>query len=262
MDQIFRPGALVAKHWTASIFLNGKLPDGEEHDLDVGNLQLNPIHNRENLSPEYLRALESLPRRQRLRFLEGKYLADVEGALWTDEMIVRARLREPGDLRKIVIAVDPSVSNTSGSDECGIVPCAIDFDGLGVVLDDLSGKMSTGKWARRVVAAYHTFEANEVVAEVNQGGDLVEDAIHNIDPHIKVVKDRASSGKLARAEPVSMRYEQDHVAHPKHLPELETELTETDFDDIKSSPNRLDALVWGLTHLLVGKGQQRRYHFG
>lgn len=246
-------------HWTHKMFVEKVHPDGSPHKMDVAHLQVNPRHNLENLSPEYLAALESLPRRQRQRFLDGKYLSDVEGALWTDQMIVRARTNEPGDARKIAIAVDPSVTNNPGSDECGIVPCGVDYDGMGMVFDDLSGKMSTGRWARKVVAAYHAFEANEVVAEVNNGGDLVEDAIHNIDPFIPVVKVRASQGKRARAEPVSMRYEQGHVAHLKDLPDLETELTETDLDEVKSSPNRLDALVWGLTHLMIGKSKSR-YH--
>ncbi len=249
------------RHWTYRVFMDGKLPDGTPHDLDVGHLQINPGHNTANLSPEYLRALASLPRRDRLRFFEGKYLADVEGALWTNQMIIEARLREPGELRKTVIAVDPSVSNNPGSDECGIIPCAIDVDGMGVVIDDLSGKMSTGKWARRVVSAYHAYEANEIVAEVNNGGDLVADAIHNLDPYIKVVKVRASVGKKARAEPVSMRYEQGHVSHVKDLPKLEAELTETDMDEVRVSPNRLDALVWGLTHLMIGKTKSR-FHLG
>lgn len=248
-------------HWTHKLFVDQTYPDGTPHKLDVAHIQVNPGHNRENLSPEYLAALESLPKRQRQRFLDGQYLSDIEGALWTDQMIVKARLLEPTDLRKTVIAVDPSVTHNPGSDECGIVPCGIDFDNLGVVLGDLSGKMTTNRWARRVVNAYHAFDANEVVAEVNNGGDLVEDAIHNIDPYIKVVKVRASTGKRARAEPVSMLYERNQVAHAKDMPELEAELTETNLDEVKSSPNRLDAAVWGLTHLMVGK-TRKRIHIG
>lgn len=247
------------KHWTHLMFMDGLLPTGEAHSLDVGHLLVNPTHNRANLSAEYIAALESLPRRQRQRFLEGRYLADVEGALWTDEMVVRAKARDPGAIRKVVVAVDPSVTHNPGSDECGIVVCGLDEDGYGVVLKDLSGKMSTGAWARRVAAAHDAWEANEVVAEVNNGGDLVEDAIHNVNPHVKVIKVSASKGKRARAEPVSMLYEQDRVAHVEDMPTLESELTETDLDEVKSSPNRLDATVWGLTRLMVGK-TQKRFH--
>ncbi len=249
------------KHWTNLLFLEKTLPDKTPHDLEVGHLQVNPGHNLENLSPEYMRALESLPKRQRQRFLKGEYLADVEGALWTDEMIVRARLREPKEFRKTVIAVDPSVSNNPDSDECGIIPCSIDIERMGVVRGDLSGKMSTRKWAQRAVGAYHAYEANCIVAEKNQGGDLVADAIHNIDPFIKVELVHSSVGKMSRAEPVSMLYEQDHVSHVGDYPDLEAELTETDFDEITESPNRLDALVHGLTYLMVGR-KKSRYFIG
>jgi len=249
------------KHWTYLLFVEGRLPDGSPHKLDVGHLQVNPIHNRANLSPEYVEALESLPRRMRQRFLDGEYLADVEGALWTDEMLVRAKILEPRAWAKTIIAVDPSVSNNRGSDECGITPCSIDEVGLGAVRGDLSGKMSTRTWAARVVAAYHAYEANYVVAEKNNGGDLVKDAIHNVDPGIKVELVTASVGKKARAEPVSMLFEQGKVAICGEFPKLEAELTETVFDDVKESPNRLDAMVWGLTHLMVKK-RGARIHVG
>lgn len=251
------------KHWTHRIFMDGVLPDGSPHDLDIDCLQLNPKHNQENLPPEYLKMLISLPKRPRQRFLDGLYLTDVEGALWSDQTMINARSKEPAELRKTVIAVDPSLSNNPRSDECGIIVCSLDVNREGVVRDDLSGKLSTRTWAQRVVNAYHSFGANEVVAEKNNGGDLVKDVIHNLDPNIRVVLVHASVGKFARAEPVSMLYEQGKVAHTKDMPELEAELTETIFKDetVKESPNRLDALVWGLTHLMIGKSGVR-IHFG
>lgn len=256
------------RHWTNLLFHEGTFPDGSPWEADRASLRLNPADNAENLSPEYLETLRSLPKRQRQRFLEGLYLADVEGALWTDEMIVRARLKGDGGsgggggtppvLRRTVIAVDPSVTNNPGSDECGIVVCSLDEDGDGVVHRDESGKLSTRAWAQRVVDLYHAHGANRVVAEVNQGGDLVEDAIRNVDPNVKVVKVRAAVGKGARAEPVAMLYEQGRVAHLCDMPKLEAELTETAFDEnLRASPNRLDALVWGLTYLMVKKGRVR-----
>lgn len=249
------------KHWTNLLFHKGTLEDGTPHDLDVASLRVNPRHNQENLSPEYLSALASLPKRQRQRFLEGLYLTDVEGALWTDQMVIDARLKEPDKLRKTVVAVDPSLTNSPRSDECGIVVCSLDVNKEGVVRGDVSLKASTRKWAQRVVDTYDLYEANEVVAEVNNGGDLVEDAIHNIRSNIKVVKVRAAVGKFARAEPVSQLYELGRVAHAKEMPELESELTETVFDEVKKSPNRLDATVWGLTHLMIGKTGSR-IHIG
>jgi phage terminase large subunit-like protein len=249
------------KHWTYSMFFQGKLPDDSIHSLDVGSIRVNPTDNLDNLPAEYLQTLEMLPRRQRKRFLKGLYLDDVEGALWTDRMINAARLLKSSRLRKTVVAVDPSVSNNPKSDECGIVLASLDEDRQGLIRGDFSAKLGTRRWAQRVVNVYETFEANEIVAEVNQGGDLVEDAIHNINPHIKVVKVHAATGKIARAEPVSMLYEQNRVAHAKAMPELESELTETVLDEVKKSPNRLDALVWALTHLLVKK-TSTRIHVG
>ncbi len=244
------------KHWTHQLFMEGKLPDGEvwAETADSAHLRMNPKDNLKHLSPEYLKTLEGLPRRMRERFLDGRYLDDVEGALWSDLMISAAKAKPPGSPRKRVIAVDPAVTNNPGSDDCGIMVCALDENREGIVEADLTLKASTRTWAQRVVSAYHARRANEVVAEVNQGGDLVEDAIRNIDPSVKVVKVRATVGKFARAEPVSMLYEQGKVAHVADLPELESELTETVFDEnLRASPNRLDALVWGLSHLMIGK---------
>lgn len=244
------------KHWSYQLFFEGVFPDGEPCSWDTAHHQMNPGGNVVNLPPEYVAELERLPKRQRQRFLEGVYLTDIEGALWTDQMINMAHANYDPEvgLRKTIVAVDPSVSNNKGSDECGIVIVSKNVDEIAVVREDLSKKCSTKTWAQRVVNAYHTYEANEVVAEVNQGGDLVEDAIRNIDPNIKVVKVHAAVGKLARAEPVSMLYEarQEKVVHAKALPELESELTETVFEDTSQSPNRLDALVWGLHHLMIG----------
>lgn len=249
------------KHWTNLLFHEGIMPNKEKHDWDVVSLRMNPIHNEENLPAIYLKFLNGLPKRQRQRFLEGLYLTDVEGALWTDMMVNQAKLRKPAALKKTVVAVDPSVTNNPGSDECGIVVVSKeDTRNPGAVVHaDLSGKFSTKVWAQRVVNAYHEFEANEIVAEVNNGGDLVKDALNNIDPYIKVKLVRAAKGKFARAEPVAMLYDegQEKVSHLGDFPELESELTEWVAANTKCSPNRLDALVWGLSHLIIGKKRAR-----
>jgi hypothetical protein len=249
------------KHWTHKIFMEGILPDGTPHTLDTGAISMNPTDNLANLSPEYIAALEALPLRQRQRFLLGLYLTDVEGALWTDMMVSNARVKKFGKLRKTSIGVDPSVTNTPHSDECGIMAFSLDENMEGVLHRDHSLKASTEKWAKAVVDAYHEHEANDVVAEVNNGGDLVENVIHQVDPNIKVVKVRAAKGKLARAEPVAHLYEQGKIAHEAEFPDLETELTETKFDEIKASPNRLDALCWVAHHLMIEPGHAR-IHIG
>ena len=164
---------------------------------------MNPIDNMDNIDEGYIRMLENMSKRQRQRFLEGMFLSDVEGALWSDQMVMEAKLRQHGTPVKTVIAVDPAVSNEEDSDETGIHAISIDEFGEGIVHEDLSIKASTRTWAQRAVNAYYTYEANEIVAETNQGGDLVVDAIHAIDPKIKVVKVHASKGKFARAEPVA-----------------------------------------------------------
>lgn len=244
------------KHWTYTVFILGQDPATGEpianHEL-YGHIQINPIDNLENLPELYLKMLEGLPKRQRKRFLEGRFLKDVEGALWTDEMVEKAKAKIPGEVIKTVIAVDPSVSHSPTSDACGIVACSIDENREGIVHEDLTVKASTKTWAQRVVNAYHKYDANCVVAEVNQGGDLVEDAIHNLDSTIKVIKVHASKGKFARAEPISMLYEQNRIAHEKEMLELEGEMTEWVPMNSKESPNRIDALVWGLTYLIKPK---------
>lgn len=259
------------RHWTYQMFHEGKLPGDQgpwkEYEKGhAGYFRLNPRDNAENLPDGYIEdTLEALPERQRKRFLLGLYLNDVEGACWTDEMLVWALAKGQDEnrvgLRKNVVAVDPSTTNNPGSDECGIVVTGLDENREGVVQADLSKKCSTRVWAQRVVNAFNMFDCSEVVAEVNQGGDLVEDAIHNINPHIPVVKVRAAVGKFARAEPVSMLYEQKKVAHTREMPKLEQELTETVLTEVSASPNRLDALVWGLTHLMI-KPQPNRIHIG
>ena len=245
------------KHWSHLLFFDGKLPDGSPHALETGKLQLNPKDNKENLTPEYLGALMALPKRQRQRFYEGLYLSDVEGALWTDIMVNAAKAKEPGELKKTVIAVDPSVSNNPGSDECGIISASVDVYDDGVVHRDLSGKMSTREWAQAAVSAYHLDAANHIVAEKNQGGDLVRDAIHNVDPNVPVVLVHASKGKFARAEPVSQLYELLKVSHERDMPYLEAEMTEWIPKDSRFSPNRLDALVYALTDLMIGNRAMR-----
>jgi PBSX family phage terminase large subunit len=246
------------KHWTYQEFIKGINPeDGSPSKLNVAHMFMNPIDNP-HLPPDVLAEYEALPKRKRQRFLEGLYLDDIEGALWTDFMISQALAKEPGELIKKIIAVDPAVVHREGNDETGIIACGLNQSRQGVVIKDYTpkGSVSVGTWAQRVVNAYREQDANYVVAEINQGGDLVEHVLKNIDRTIKVVKVRASSGKFARAEPVSELYEMGQVAHLIEMPELESELTEWVPMNSNESPNRLDALVWGLTHLCIKRPPQ------
>jgi hypothetical protein len=247
------------KHWSYQEFIEGLIPNTQKlTKLDRNHIILNPTDNAGNLPAAYLEILESLPERQRQRFMLGLYMNDVEGALWSEEWVESAKSLVVGEPVKTVIAVDPTVSSSETSDECGIVVASVDAHDQGSIDADLSGKMSTATWAQAVVNAYHEHDANEVVAEVNQGGDLVEDAIHAIDPNIKVIKVRASKGKFARAEPVAALYERGKVAHKEFMPELEAQFTEYVPQTSKKSPDRLDAAVWGLTHLML---RDNEYNF-
>lgn len=239
-------------HWTYQEFIEKLIPGTREPSLlESGTMQLNPFDNIKNLSPKYIKILQSLPRRQRQRFLEGLYITDVEGALWTDAMISQALTNTPLDLIQTIIAVDPAVTNQPNSDETGIIACGLDENRHGVVLGDYSLKASTRKWAQTVVNAYHDHEANYVVVETNNGGDLVIDALKYLDRSIKIKKVHASKGKYARAEPVAELYELGLVSHMDRFPDLEAQMTEYVPLNEKKSPDRLDALVWGITYLML-----------
>lgn len=160
------------------------------------------------------------------------------------------------DMQRIVIAVDPAVTAHDGSDETGIIVMGLGVDGCGYVLDDLSCRLPPAGWARRVVTAYHAFQADLVVAEVNNGGDLVGTVIHTIDRTVAYRAIRASRGKAVRAEPVVALYEQGKVYHVRPFPELEDQLCDYVPGRHDRSPDRLDALVWAASSLMLGVERQ------
>lgn len=183
--------------------------------------------------------------------IEGILFDDEIGALWTSDMIEALRVWEAPTLIRIVIAVDPAVSANEESNETGIIVVGIAKNGHCYVLKDLTIKGSPETWARAVVEAYHDFEADRVVAEVNQGGALVEYTIRSIEPDIPYMAVHASRGKVTRAEPVVSLYEQGKVHHVGYLPMLETQQVE--WIPGEFSPDRIDALVWGITDLVFGE---------
>ncbi|WP_284164465.1 terminase family protein [Frigidibacter sp. SD6-1] len=191
--------------------------------------------------------------------LDGVLLEDFEGALWTTEMIEVARGEPPGSFSRVVVGVDPSVAGKPGSDECGIVVVGAVTDGppkdwRAWVLEDatVTGG-SPQKWAEAVVSAYHRHGASRVVAEVNQGGALVEDVLRAVDPFLPVRKVSASTNKVARAEPVAALYEQGRVGHVRDLGALEDQMCQVTRQGYqgKGSPDRVDALVWALTDVMI-----------
>ncbi len=181
--------------------------------------------------------------------LLAEILLDTPGALWTYAMFEN-RQPAPADLVRTVVAIDPAVTSGEDSDETGMVVAGLGADGRGYVLADRSCRLSPDGWARRAVAAYDEFAADLVVAEVNNGGDLVEQTIRTVRPRLPYKKITASRGKQTRAQPVAALYEQGRISHVDVFPELEEQLT-TWTPESGTSPDRLDALVWALTELML-----------
>ena len=197
--------------------------------------------------------------------LYAKILEDVEGALWTRAMIDSNRYKteftDKGpvlpEMRRIVVAVDPSVKAIPDrkSDECGIVVAGVGVDGIGYVLDDKTLRASPSQWAQCAVNAYHESSADRLVAEVNNGGGLVEHTIRTVKNgrEVSYKQVHASKGKITRAEPIAALYEQGRVKHIGNFPELEGEMCTYDASSGQKSPNRLDAMVWAFSELMLGK---------
>lgn len=186
--------------------------------------------------------------------LEGELLEDVEGALWTWERLDRDRVINHPPLVRTVVAVDPAVSNTEHSDETGIIVAGIDEHGHGYCLDDLSGKFAPEVWARRAMEAAERWDA-QVVAEKNQGGDLVASVLLATGGQARYRLVSATKGKRVRAEPVAVLSEQRRIHHVGNLPALEEQLT-TWTPEMRNSPDRLDAYVWAFTDLMVRTGNR------
>jgi len=241
------------QHWTYRLWIDGIEPN-DQTPVDreqYGHVVVNPMDNAANLSQEYLTDLRALPSRARKRFLDGTYVEDVEDALWRRAMI--RRVQTVPRLTRIVVAVDPAVTNTAGSDETGIICAGIDASGNGYVLDDDSGRYRAEEWARRSVAVFTSRSADRIVAEVNQGGDMVENTIRAVAPSVPYRAVRAQRGKVIRAEPVAALYERGKIFHVGRFDQLEDQMCTitTGFDRKAAgfSPDRVDALVWAFTDL-------------
>lgn len=207
-------------------------------------------HDNPYLSPLVRARLEDRYGGTRLgrQELQGLLIEDVEGALWTWAML---QDRRPApDLTRVVVAVDPAVTSTEASDETGIVVAGLGVDGRGYVLADRSCRLSPDGWARRAVAAYDDYSADVLVAEVNNGGDLVGQTVKTVRRDISYKTVHASRGKAVRAQPISALYEQGRVSHCEVFADLEDQLTSWT-PESGTSPDRLDALVWCLTELMI-----------
>tara|TARA_R100000951_G_scaffold107149_1_gene102243 strand:- start:64 stop:1152 length:1089 start_codon:yes stop_codon:yes gene_type:complete len=186
--------------------------------------------------------------------LYAEVIDNLEGALWNYPMIEKTRIDDPPDLQNLVIAVDPAVTSGADSDETGIVVVAKCGNGRYYVLEDRSGKYSPDQWGKVACDLFHKWDADRVIAEVNNGGDLVERLIKTVDHTVRFKSVHATRGKLVRAEPIAALYEQGKVHHVGVYPELESQMCTYTGDRPKPSPDRLDALVWGLSELSKSRG--------
>ena len=213
--------------------------------------------NKDNLAPTFYSKIISKYEGTRLgrQELMAELLDDTPGALWRRSDIDATRVKEAPGMSRIVVAIDPAVSTNEGSDNTGIVAAGKGDDGHWYVLADRSGIYTPDGWAREAIALYKNLGASRIIGEVNNGGDMIEHTLRNIDMNVSYKAVRASKGKAIRAEPVAALYEQKRVHHVGAFPQLEDELCifTSDYDraKMKYSPDRLDAMVWALTELAI-----------
>jgi predicted phage terminase large subunit-like protein len=213
------------------------------------------LDNAANLAPSFLSGLMARYEGTRIgrQELDGEDLDDNPDALWSREVIDACRLREAPELARVVVAIDPAATSNADSDETGIVVAGLGTDGRGYVLADRSGRFKPDAWARRAVEAYHEHRADRIIAEGNQGGEMVAHVLGTVEAGLPLRIVHATRGKLTRAEPIAALYEQGRVSHVGGLPQLEDQLCT--WMPGSASPDRLDALVWALTELMLGRGE-------
>jgi phage terminase large subunit-like protein len=209
--------------------------------------------NAANLAPSALAQLREKYEGTRLgrQELNAEILEEAEGALWNRGMIERARCKATPQMKRIVVGVDPAVTAKAESNLTGIVAAGVGQDGRGYVMADGSGRFSPDGWAKKAVALFTSLRADRFIAEGNQGGDMVRHTITSVMPNAPVTIVHASRGKQARAEPIAALYEQNKIGHCSVFPELEDQMCTWEPLGDMPSPDRIDALVWALTALML-----------
>lgn len=256
-------------HWSYQLFRE-KLRPGTKEALpnpgDYVEMKINPDDNRDNLPPKYFEILDSMSAAKRLRFQQGEWATEVNGALWASEDRTAAdgkiipgldsqRVETPPDMARVVVAVDPSgTKGDGGGDDIGIVAAGIGVDGRGYVLGDATCQLSPDGWGRRAIETFHRHGADRIIGERNFGGAMVEYVIRTADKNVPFREVHASRGKIVRAEPVAALYEQGRVSHVGQFPDLEDQMCNFTANGFvgEGSPDRADALVWALTELMLG----------
>ena len=218
--------------------------------------------NARNLAPAFLEAVVGRYAGTRLgrQELDGELIDDRPDALWTRDIIEATRVAAAPELPRIVVAVDPPASSGRSADACGIVAVGALGDTAYVLADATLARAGPQAWANAALALYHRLGADGLVVEVNQGGEMATAVLAQCDAGVPVTPVRATRGKYLRAEPVSLLYAQARVRHVGALPALEDELCDFGPDGLSSgaSPDRLDALVWAVTHLLLAPRAEPR----
>lgn len=213
--------------------------------------------NKKNLAQQYINTIIAVYEGTRIgkQELSGEMLTDTMGALWNSEMIFNAREKIECVFDRIVISVDPAVTSGEDSDETGIVVCGTYTNDKGeqhgAVIGDYSGKYTPNEWSEKIAYLFESYDADKVIGEVNNGGDLVETVLRQSAPNIPFKAIRATKGKYTRAEPVAALYEQNKIAHLREFEELETQMKTYVPGISKKSPDRLDAMVYGFTELML-----------
>lgn len=225
------------------------------------------LENTNNLASQFVNTIIRKYAGTRLGRQEiyAEILDDVPGAMWSRDVLDALRLKSQHvpPLKRIVVAIDPSMTSGEDADETGIIAAGIDYAGHGYVLEDGSGVMSPNDWATLAVKMYAARGADRIIGETNNGGDMIESTIRAVDPNVAYRGVHASRGKAIRAEPISALYEQGRVHHVGDFPKLEDQLCAftADFDRSTAgySPDRLDAMVWALTELMLGDTQSKLF---
>lgn len=215
------------------------------------------MDNAANLAPTFIEAIQKRYSGTRLgrQELEAEILEDIPGALWTYDMVQSCHVEATPEMQRIVVSIDPSGSNGDDekADEIGIIVAGKGVDGRGYILADRTCSLSPEGWSRVAVQAYKEFNADRIIAEKNYGGAMVERVIRINDPSVSYKEVTATRGKAVRAEPVAALYEQGRISHSKPYPDLEDQMINMTPDGYmgEGSPDRLDAMVWAITELMV-----------
>lgn len=225
--------------------------------------------NRANLAPSFLARIEARYGGTRLgrQELEAEILGDLPGALWPQSVIDSYRVPVGSDadmaalkarMTRIVVAVDPAVTNTEESDDHGIVVAGMDAEQTGYILEDNSQTGSPVEWAREAIRMSQKWGADGVVVEVNQGGDMVAHVLRSVAPNLNIIEVRATRGKHVRAEPIASLYQQGRIRHVGHFPDLERQMTQMTTGGYQGdgSPDRVDAMVWACSELFPDMVQE------